>query len=80
MMKPFIKYIMLKAVEYRPPCEDKYQVIIADLRHLPIQGADWQIIEAIHAAIGDDGKMTKKEQSKLLKKFWAVVKEIKEKE
>ena len=38
------------------------------------------LIEAIHAAIGDDGKMTKKEQSKLLKKFWAIVKEIKEKE
>ena len=38
------------------------------------------LIEEIHASIGDDGKMTKKEQSKLLKKFWAVVKEIKKKE
>ena len=38
------------------------------------------LIEEINTSIGDDGKMTKKEQSKLLKKFWAVVKEIKKKE
>lgn len=38
------------------------------------------LIEEINTSVGDDGKMTKKEQSKLLKKFWAVVKEIKKKE
>ena len=55
----------------------KYKNTPSMIRLLPIA---INFIEDIYTAVGDDGKMTKKNQSKLLKKFWAVVKEIKEKE